>query len=376
MKAIKTIGLRLRAFAKYNLLLFSNLVLLVNFGFDVSETNFLSNALLLLPCYALVGFAAYLLNDFFDRKQDARSGKLNMAELFHPVLILILALVFFAIGFSMVYHISIPAFYILNLQFVLLMLYSLPGVRLKERGFAGVVSDALYAHLVPILVLLALLCEETMPDQKACLLLLMFGFFLGLRDILLHQVDDIEKDRVSGTQTFAVKHLAKAKWLSILFERLAALAIVALLFSFYSLANNALFACAGSILGLCYIWYYMIQGDRLAPKSDILVRGYINVSATSCVILTLQSGMYAAVLLLLHPYFISFLQKASNKIKLAAKYIVKIWIGNLLIRFIPLYVNYLLYYIFRIVGRDLKQKPLYKKENEFAWLKKIRAVFR
>lgn len=83
------------------------------------------------------------------------------------------------------------------------VLYSLPPIRLKERGLAGVFADALGGTALPVLwwVLLA------NPVSSALLLAVAgtWSLAFGLRGILYHQAADIALDRSSGVETFAVR---------------------------------------------------------------------------------------------------------------------------------------------------------------------------
>jgi hypothetical protein len=156
----------------------------------------------------IAGFA-YLLNDLTDRDEDARSGKPNFAAGRAPIVLALWlagALVL-AIGpWLVVLPFTLAIGSLLGLEFALLAAYSLPPVRLKERGGVGAGADALYAHAVP--AVLAALTFGTIADTPRDVLLPFVGILgawqlaSGLRNITLHQVKDHDLDRRAGTRTW------------------------------------------------------------------------------------------------------------------------------------------------------------------------------
>ena len=86
--------------------------------------------------------------------------------------------------------------------------YSLPPLRLKVRGFAGLVADASGAHFFPTLVaiLLAFRAAGAPPDPSWLAAGAAWALGYGLRGILWHQLADRERDRRAGVPTFAERH--------------------------------------------------------------------------------------------------------------------------------------------------------------------------
>jgi 4-hydroxybenzoate polyprenyltransferase len=209
----------------------------------------------------------YLSNDWGDRAADLRAGKPNLlANLpgWHVAALLALFLCL-AIGPWVLYFPS-NAFSLglLAAEFLLLALYILPPVRLKERGWLGVLADALYAHVNPALLailtfgLMAVWFEpdgcwldgpapdhatpaflrlpghqavfptasplgiraagytmDGFPAAAGILLLamaLLWQFLLGIRNILLHQLKDADNDRRSGTHTLVTRRGEERVW--------------------------------------------------------------------------------------------------------------------------------------------------------------------
>lgn len=112
--------------------------------------------LLSICCVAAYG---HVVNDWFDIESDEQAGKSNSLAGVAPAMRFALAALLFAAGFGILA--LGPSFGrlwpLLAANYLLPTIYSIPPIRLKERSLAGVVSDALAAHLIPaLLVSLAL----------------------------------------------------------------------------------------------------------------------------------------------------------------------------------------------------------------------------
>ncbi len=165
-------------------------------------------AVLIVCMIGTAGFGHYL-NDLFDIETDHLSGKKNISaqhsparKVFTLMVLLITGLmpwfIFFDAG---TIHLLVMA------VFILFALYSVPPVRLKDRGFPGIFSDALYAHAIPsVIVSLAMLEGSEMNDKMQILVLMVFAwqFFVGFRNIAFHQFEDYEQDRLGGAKTWAL----------------------------------------------------------------------------------------------------------------------------------------------------------------------------
>ncbi len=163
---------------------------------------------------ALVSISAfgYLLNDLFDVESDAIAGKQNSLSRFGVYIRWLLVLVPLLIGVCA--WLKLPfrpgATILLALQIVALILYSAPPVRLKERAFWGVIADAFYGHINPVFITLTYFLPGYSKPGLVGLIFLGVVFIClalkGLRNILLHQIEDRKKDRRAGTETFVVKN--------------------------------------------------------------------------------------------------------------------------------------------------------------------------
>jgi LPS sulfotransferase NodH/4-hydroxybenzoate polyprenyltransferase len=160
----------------------------------------------------LAFMAAYghAINDLFDIASDRAAGKANgMAPLspWQRGLVLLTLVVGAALPW-----LAVPparaALWAWAGIYTLLTAYSTPPVRFKERGFAGVVTDAAMAHAVPTLFVgLFFTGLARTPGRQGPALLataVAWAATVGLRNILLGQIWDYENDIRSGTVTFTV----------------------------------------------------------------------------------------------------------------------------------------------------------------------------
>lgn len=170
-----------------------------------------------LPSLALFGVATfglaafgYLLNDVGDRKSDLLSGAPNAVLAAGPGRVAAGLIVLAAVAL-------IPWFWLptggavitlLALEPALFVAYVLPPLRLKVRGFAGIVTDALYGYVIPLVV--AMVVFAHVADQRvsvvSTVLLVSWALVSGLRGILSHQLIDAGRDERAGICTFALRH--------------------------------------------------------------------------------------------------------------------------------------------------------------------------
>ena len=167
---------------------------------------------LLLLMVSLTAGAIYVsvLNDWTDRADDRVAGKTN--RLAHKSTLFVRTI----LGLCLVAGVSFGVyFWQLNPlssllyagSWVVYSLYSVPPVRLKTRGLAGVLADALGAHLFPHLLVVSLIGQwsgQSIP-------LLWWGtvgswsLACGIRNILKHQLGDAAADERAGVQTLVIQ---------------------------------------------------------------------------------------------------------------------------------------------------------------------------
>lgn len=155
-----------------------------------------------------IGTFAILLNDLTDLRQDLKSGARNL--LTHQSTFSRYSFLFSALFLSVLpwfWMRAAPAvLFFVFLELFLFLLYSVPPIRLKERGWPGLLLDSLYGYVVPntyTVLLFGSISHASALVQLPALLLWCFAF--GLERILYHQLIDCSRDELSGARTFVTK---------------------------------------------------------------------------------------------------------------------------------------------------------------------------
>jgi hypothetical protein len=148
-----------------------------------------------------------ILNDYTDLTYDLASKKSNRLEPFSPLKRKILLLVSFSatITVSFFFIDNILTFSFCLATYLVFSLYSIPPIRLKNRGILGVIADASGAHLFVSLFIVTAMTQK-MGKGLDLLWLSVIGFWAflyGLRGILWHQFWDRENDLSINHKTFA-----------------------------------------------------------------------------------------------------------------------------------------------------------------------------
>lgn len=157
---------------------------------------------------ALVSIAAfgYTLNDCWDADSDSRAGRANAQRGLSRLsrLLLVGGPLVVGLGAWAALDPNRLASLFFVLQLLLLVVYSVPPFRFKERGSLGVVADALYGHVVPLAIVLSVFPPNVGSDSRGLWAgaLGIWTLAKGLRNILLHQVEDRKRDRLSGVATY------------------------------------------------------------------------------------------------------------------------------------------------------------------------------
>lgn len=166
--------------------------------------------MLILFAFSAVGFAAlgYLINETFDVKQDALAGKKNRVA---PLSYLVRATLFTTAALvAFVPWRWLPSdnltWWLLLGELVCLLAYSAPFPRLKDIPFVAEILDMAYAYLIPaILSLHTFSGIGVLYSYHTWQLLLLMGVALtGIRNIVIHRLNDRENDRRSGLLTLPI----------------------------------------------------------------------------------------------------------------------------------------------------------------------------
>jgi hypothetical protein len=366
---------RINSFATHNLLLYANFFILFIASLSLQNTLIIKDVYTASLCYLSVGICGFLINDLFDKKADLMINKDNITNYAPGYVIGILILVLASISLVLLNTISPYISILIVIQFSLLFIYSTGKIRLKEKGLWGVIIDAAYAHFIPEVILIFIINNYTTR------LFIPISFFalsisVGIRDILIHQLNDIQLDRLSGTNTFANKQPN----LTVNFIRYTNQLIGILLLIFpielYLQTNSTITLLIGILLFLLFLLITLFTKNYFDKISnDGYLRIYVTASSLLLASFLFKQKSYLLVPLLSHPYVLSFLKSIIHFLYVRFIHGFKIIGGYLFLSAIPKATNIFIYTLFKFLGKDLKEKPLYEQKNEPQIFKKIRQFF-
>jgi 4-hydroxybenzoate polyprenyltransferase len=160
-----------------------------------------------LCAVCLVAAFGHVINDTFDVETDLRAGKPNHLATATWSTRILLCVLFLLASYvpAVMAHYSPLALLLLTLNLLWPAIYSLPGIRLKERGIAGLACDALGSHVTPTLLALAVFGTAAHRSTAFAFVIVLWSAVLGIKGILHHQIGDRANDLRSGTVTFATR---------------------------------------------------------------------------------------------------------------------------------------------------------------------------
>jgi len=170
-----------------------------NQGLSFSAITFCLLFMVGSACLAAYG---YIVNDFFDRVPDKLAGKSNFFD-GSPIRTVVIAVSVISVGATAWSFLPLTPITIglLLLELVLLLTYSAPPLRLKNRT-VGILADALYSRVVPVLTVLSF--GDVLPVSWL-MVVSVWMLIAGIRNILLHQISDVENDALANEQTAVLK---------------------------------------------------------------------------------------------------------------------------------------------------------------------------
>jgi hypothetical protein len=240
----------------------------------------LGHLVVLLPSLLVGAVYVSVLNDWTDLRDDAAAGKTNRLAGRSPRFIgVVLGLcVLFGCGFGYYFWRLSPLSALLYLgAWVVYSLYSLPPVRLKVRGLAGVLADACGAHVFPQLLTVSLV-GQWMGQAVPTLWWLAVGTWVlacGVHNILWHQLSDAEADAQAQVDTFVLRQgVRRARHLGLwVVFPVEVLAFGGMLLSNY---NGWALGLLGLYAGLewCRLHVYGHRPQVLALDSRIVLSDY------------------------------------------------------------------------------------------------------
>ena len=161
----------------------------------------------LLCCVSCVAAYGHVVNDWSDIADDGRAGKPNAMRDVRVGRRAALCCGLVVAGFAALAPFSNawPARVVLAMNYLWPTLYSMPRIRLKERGLLGVLCDAAGSHITPTLFAFAVVNVFVPASANVIVLsaVLLWGTALGIKGILYHQMADRANDEIAGVVTFA-----------------------------------------------------------------------------------------------------------------------------------------------------------------------------
>ena len=268
--------------------------------------------LLLFSFITLTGFGitGYFLNDWADIPYDRKVGKTNLVDrisaFWRPfILIGLLGITLFP--WFVYFKTDYFSLGLIALQLFLQFAYPIPPIRLKNYPFAAIITDSLYAFVIP-----AILAWHTFdltaelngnPNQWLHFLFLgVWMFAMGIRHILNHHVVDLENDRKTKTPNIAIsikplRIRSSVQWVLFPIEVFGAIAF------FAALLQNAgylplLAIVVVAILGASHLNHSLPFFSVSFSKTRLDSFVSFQLGLLSCVFLFVEDQEYLLVVLL------------------------------------------------------------------------------
>ncbi len=150
-----------------------------------------------------------ILNDFTDREVDLIAKKNNNFSRFSSFQSILIMAITLAISALMpwILELNVNATWTYFLAITSYILYSVKPLRFKDRGFWGMIFDSLGSVVFPMWSFLftANPSWSESLSLNSQISLFLWLFFLAMRSILVHQVEDKLNDIDSGTNTFVTR---------------------------------------------------------------------------------------------------------------------------------------------------------------------------
>ena len=321
------------------------------------QTGFLC----LFSLLTTIGFASfgYLINEFFDQDEDKRAGKLNRFETIGIGLSLILFLV--SILLTFLPWINLPSnkwsWVLICLEMGSFLLYSIPPFRLKRFPLISCVFDASYAYLIPIVLSMhtfSIHAEKSLFTSHLIWLAIP-AFFIGFRNIVLHQIKDVIGDFHANRKTLPMLigkfELFNLLSVSLFFEAFSFFVLFEWLFPDFHL--GVLFMVYISIKSFVFLTNKEPKSSKNEFNFFSLVDGFYQIwlPLVLLIFLTISDVNWSVLWgLQLVLFLIAFKNNFVNGEFVAVYHRLK--------RLISLVVNYSIYFVFLMFGINLKEQEM------------------
>ncbi|MBS1618766.1 MAG: UbiA family prenyltransferase [Bacteroidetes bacterium] len=332
--------------------------------------------LALLSLAVIAGFASlgYLINDLFDLDKDKAAGKRNF--LLGKSLVLRTGLFILSLALTLAPWLYLPAdrisFLLIGLELTLFVVYSYPPIRLKERGALGILTDALYAHAVPVALAAYTFALAGAPAPQWYIplaFLLSWQLLAGMRNILVHQYEDAEADTATGTRTYVMHADHKKIFTALRWLCSAELSCVLLFFAVMGVDQWRLALGAVLVFFLAlqdFFWYAFLLREDIpeAPLRYFPNHIYEQWLPVFYLVLLSMDDRWFLVVLILHITLFNarlyVLSADAMQHGYRAIPFIRIWFGLWLpVRtFVSAVINYTIYYTLLLFGIDLRKENM------------------
>ncbi len=155
-----------------------------------------------------IGILGHFLNDLGDLETDAKAGKSNGMQSFSQITRILLLVLAFVIAALPWFYLPVTSVSVIlfAIELILLLIYPLKPFRLKQYPVAGIIADAFYAFAIPSVLAFYTyhLFYNIEYNSVSFIVLFIWSFAIGIRQIIYHHVADRKNDLKSGTPNIAL----------------------------------------------------------------------------------------------------------------------------------------------------------------------------
>lgn len=261
----------------------------------------------------ILGFAgtAYLINDYSDKEPDLVSGKQNFfsTRLYKHFFVYLLFFVLIALLPWLYLPIDKLSIFLIALQFTSYILYSFRPFRFKEKGVLGLLCDTLYAHVIPAILAIhtfyLIIGERLIDHIDIVLVVVVWQFFSGMRNIYSHQYEDLNNDLKSSTNTWVTNFSYENR--NRIYKTLIALEVLSFISFLFVVAPDFILLPITYLLFLITRWLVFAKSrEDLNPKAFtniLLDEFYIKWIPILILISIIPQKTSVSIVLILHLIF-------------------------------------------------------------------------
>jgi hypothetical protein len=225
----------------------------------------------------------------------------------------------------------------------------------------GIIADALYAHGIPSLLAAYTytLIAGRSPDWVFLSLLFCWQFCAGVRNVVLHQINDLESDRKSGTDTFISRRGQFFISVFLISLKAAELLFLVALLTSAALGNPLLYfsiVAIGIALAVNFLlketngyrqYFPNILYEQWLPYSFIAILAFTDYRFL--VLFPIQALLFSSNFLLAIAHKVSLFYRLHLHMRIVRSI-------HFVFNMLKLSINWSIYLAFRLFGIDLKKE--------------------